>query len=1389
MVTEDLVFDYAGWQQWLFEQESKTTQVYQDDPIRLLGDYRQEKHVSLDYQGREILELLQNANDAAAELDTEGKVRIELNNDGLIIANQGKYFTPEGIESFRVIHVSPKLFERKHKLIGQKGLGFRAVLNWSRNPVILSGALNLTYHETKLRKVEAVLKTNPKLREIIASETKSSNEIILPVLPFPELIDHQLPDTCSDQHKSVFARCMELRDSYDTVVGMPFQKTAFFDAAKQSLIELRPEILLFIENISEISIQVEKLDPIIWRKSKNKEENTCTLFLNNDSMGVTWKLFEDKSSISIENLSEKEEKEYEIVIAVPTEQPLKTPTKLFSFFPTDFDFPFPVVCHATLELEANRKYPQDGEVNKYILMRIAEYLTEVAESVELNNDPWRKCRLLARVKDYDSALSKFNFGRVLIDKAKGKNIIPTIDHQLNVHSVVKRLPNEIQEKNVDWLPTKVFSDLCLSTQEKHLQEFLKEIGVEQISNAEICNRFNRLEIDSVKERAKIIANLLMSKIIPQGNAPYLLIDSSSEVIKETSKVFFAPESEKTTYVLPDWLSVRFLNEDLRLSLSKILNTKDRRDLRQRLDYFGVQEYSLSTIAVTIANETNDTIKAGKHDTSSAIEDMLYALYFLFDQGDAPSETLRSTFVPLISQSGKVNDSRTLYLGSCFGGNGSFLSHLFVNHPDKLVASLQSFGFEDNDEKTANFLIWLGVNILPREVIEEDVEIEYVVHVLNNLKYPVQFEDKRVLNRKEAVSAYIKRVKSLDCLDDILNTEPAAILAWLIVDHRTSQWYQGSLENGELRAYPDNVRHPRKYIGTIPSYVRWKIMNTPWLPTNSDKQKPCRCMLNEQNLMRVLPTPFYIKHPLLDSYDRGSIRRAWDNAGVMQDLSFLSQEELYRIILDIPNYDESGKEARTFYRTIIERVDPDFLGWAEIPSWFMSDGKMWGKGPEGEKYYSVKKMYHVDFEGVPRKLLDKLTLVDLPTKVGSQKVRKLYGIEPLGKKKIDLQIVRVYEIDGNAAFQRQFQRAKWCVYALRQVRTNRLTEIKKFKDLEIILCSTLEIEVSFEQFIVKTELEKSYDWILNGDIAYILHPEENPTLESDLLSDALGSVIADLFGLTQGGEFARLIRCSEHHRESLLKRMLGESESLDFDTIKLEFESFTDELPIDVLVPEDDATEMSNGLKQELVVPVEQSTEIVPQVRLDDGSGSITKVDQLPPMPPVKHQSRKIVRRIQYGSSAPNLTGLRRVTDGNVCEQRVEEFECIEGRFPLRVSGLTGHGGPKCDIISFRNKEDKFTFLTSGEMKSLSLVERFIEVKGRGSDDTPITLKGNELEAAKTYADLYYLYRLYQKPSGDYELIILQNPLNHGEALDNVVDVYVNRAQDTSRFELALEEKV
>ncbi|MDT8854990.1 hypothetical protein RNZ50_08145 [Paracoccaceae bacterium Fryx2] len=169
------------WLSWVGSRVAETDAAYLAKPDFMAGHYKGERSTAKDYAGRELLELLQNAADAAMEAGGQGRVRIDVTEHGLCVANTGKPFRTGGVRSLMTSHTSDKP-EQKVALIGAKGLGFRSLLNWSVEPFITSGELEIGFsRDAAVRHVESLALTNSKIRKLLAS----SGPKPVPVLAFP----------------------------------------------------------------------------------------------------------------------------------------------------------------------------------------------------------------------------------------------------------------------------------------------------------------------------------------------------------------------------------------------------------------------------------------------------------------------------------------------------------------------------------------------------------------------------------------------------------------------------------------------------------------------------------------------------------------------------------------------------------------------------------------------------------------------------------------------------------------------------------------------------------------------------------------------------------------------------------------------------------------------------------------------------------------------------------------------------------------------------------------------------------------------------------------------------------------------------------------------------
>lgn len=113
--------------------------TYRDNPDRFLSDYNRELELTKEYNGRQLLELLQNADDAGSK---EVEISWNKKTSQLIISNKGEAFSVGGIKSLMLANLSTKT---KVIYIGNKGLGFRSILNWATLINIYSNGSKLSF--------------------------------------------------------------------------------------------------------------------------------------------------------------------------------------------------------------------------------------------------------------------------------------------------------------------------------------------------------------------------------------------------------------------------------------------------------------------------------------------------------------------------------------------------------------------------------------------------------------------------------------------------------------------------------------------------------------------------------------------------------------------------------------------------------------------------------------------------------------------------------------------------------------------------------------------------------------------------------------------------------------------------------------------------------------------------------------------------------------------------------------------------------------------------------------------------------------------------------------------------------------------------------------------
>ena len=205
-------------QEVAIEQINTTKDVYLRSPVRMFSEYNGEKENVKNYYGRQLLEMLQNAEDAASEAKGKKKVLIKLQENQLIIANTGHPFSEEGLTSIFHSHFSPK--EAQENQIGNKGLGFRSILSWANKVTIKSHDLCVAFSKEYSKKVFDELLTNPEIASEYNKYNKQTKDAPISTLVCPEVI------TVDTNKYAAYS-------DFDTIIQIDLKETALKEVTHQ----------------------------------------------------------------------------------------------------------------------------------------------------------------------------------------------------------------------------------------------------------------------------------------------------------------------------------------------------------------------------------------------------------------------------------------------------------------------------------------------------------------------------------------------------------------------------------------------------------------------------------------------------------------------------------------------------------------------------------------------------------------------------------------------------------------------------------------------------------------------------------------------------------------------------------------------------------------------------------------------------------------------------------------------------------------------------------------------------------------------------------------------------------------------------------------------------
>ncbi|MGP4089888.1 sacsin N-terminal ATP-binding-like domain-containing protein [Streptomyces sp. KR55] len=330
-------------------------------PARFREDANAEEDLVLGgYRDRLVVELAQNAADAAARAGVPGRLRLTLRDGVLFAANTGAPLDAAGVESLATLRASAK---RDTPSIGRFGVGFAAVLAVTDEPAVVGRHGGVRWSLAEARDLAAdTARHSPGLGDEIRRRDGH-----VPLLRLPFAAEGTAPDP------------------YDTVVILPLRDTAAADLAERLLRAVDDSLLLTLPGLEEVVVEIDGDTPRTVRRST---DGAFTV-VEDSRDGVThWRTSSAHGPLTPDLLAGRPVEErlrphWSVTWAVPIDAAHGTPVRprpspvVHAPTPSDEPLGVPALLIASLPLDTTRRHAAPGPLTDFVVQRAADAYAEL----------------------------------------------------------------------------------------------------------------------------------------------------------------------------------------------------------------------------------------------------------------------------------------------------------------------------------------------------------------------------------------------------------------------------------------------------------------------------------------------------------------------------------------------------------------------------------------------------------------------------------------------------------------------------------------------------------------------------------------------------------------------------------------------------------------------------------------------------------------------------------------------------------------------------------------------------------------------------------------------------------------------------------------------------
>ncbi len=815
---------------------------------RILSDYNNEQATVEGYNGRQLLELLQNADDAGSD---KVLIKLDTQNKTLKISNTGEQpFSDTGIKSIMIAHRSPK---NSNQYIGNKGLGFRSIINWADEITIHSNDIKLSFSQELTRKYYKELIPTKEQRQKIKQENNlSQDEIPMAILAIPKIEEKIIRE---------WTTCISI-----------YYKEIFLTDIKKQIEPLKAEVLLFLNHIQQIIIEIDGNKREIVKPTKQD-----------------WQIKKTSGKVPAEHLNKNNKNnQYEFKIAYNDELDNKDNKLLFSYFPTKININFPFIVHGTFELDSSRNQLTDNNKNKYLIQKLVEFIIETALSFIETESNYKTLEFL-QYKDKNEVLKELGFYTEIDKAVENKAIYPCVDNKYRKKSAIvysNDFAKFIEENGF-------FEDIpYLLKPTKTNQELLKELeldGFDRISKDGIKTVNKKIDNNTV--RTEFIWHLVENKF--SEKLP-LLTSTTNQLISLDDDIY-APAS--TDFSLPDYVHIEFIHQDLFDGLIKKFDLQKSKEKLEKLKQIlknisNIRQYDSTGILKKVVASTNKELGKDNADKSDLIQKMVQCLYKNYQQHQ-PVKSCKG--IQLLDQKQNLQKAEDLYLSKTYP-SGELTQELFgdIFSPSDFLADMDIFNLCGDKQKIEDFFLWLGVNQYTKF---EPIQCSYTkFKSIRSSEYGefIKECEPECYHRKNNSEFNAVEIANFD---EIKKQSKTNLILWLykdkkeIIERKNDTTLKYSYYVDKTNNYKSYVSHQVK-----PLFKDYLI---------SDNQKLNNFVNNE---------PVEYENELFKKYNinKSDINSLLLKLGAVEKFSELSFDKITQVLQSLPEKDRKGKIAQTIY---------------------------------------------------------------------------------------------------------------------------------------------------------------------------------------------------------------------------------------------------------------------------------------------------------------------------------------------------------------------------------------------------------------------------------------------------------------------------------------------